>query len=752
MQDGRAVELVGIEHDPDPSPIAGSMIGALEDPSRIAAPMARASFLEKGHLAGGKGRGVDPFIELEWPEAIDLAARELQRVRSQHGNSAIYGGSYGWGSAGRFHHAKSQVHRFLNAIGGCVRSVQDYSFAAASTILPYVIGTTHGLGTGHTVWPSIINNTQTVVMFGGAPHKNAQVNSGGVFAHYLISSMKQLRKNGAQIVCISPIRDDAGSETNAQWLPVRPGTDVALMLGLAHTLMDEGLHDVEFLKKYTSGFKRFAAYVTGEADGIPKSADWAAKICAIPAHTLRQLARRMATTRTKIMMAWSLQRANYGEQPCWMAITLAAMLGQIGLPGGGFGFGYGASNGVGNPLLDISWPALDQGQNAVDNFIPVARISDMLLNPKSKYDFKGQVRIYPDIKLVYWAGGNPFHHHQDLNRLCEAWTRPEVVIVHDSWWNALARRADIVFPSATQLERNDIACAARERMLAASHKIAEPFGKARADFDIYADLCTAMDVRDIFTKGRDEEEWLRALYQQAAARLKDLGHYAPHFDDFWEKGLLHFPEPEVHTVLLEDFRRDPQKNPLQTASGLIEIYSETIAGYGYADCSGHPRWFEPLEWLGSAITRRFPLHMISNQPKTRLHSQYDNGQYSRDSKIQDREPVRINPDDASKRGIGNGDVVRIFNDRGECLAGVILSDAVRPGVVQLSTGAWYDPQHPGQKNSLDKHGNPNVLTADRGTSKLSQATSAHSCLVEIELFTGTLPPLSAFDPPRIVSA
>ena len=127
LEQGRATALVPVDEDPDPSPFSSAMIDALDNPSRILRPAVRRSFLERGHAAGGAGRGVEPFVEVSWDEALQLAASELQRVRGTSGNGGIYGGSYGWASAGRFHHAQSQIHRFLNCIGGYVRSVQNLS-------------------------------------------------------------------------------------------------------------------------------------------------------------------------------------------------------------------------------------------------------------------------------------------------------------------------------------------------------------------------------------------------------------------------------------------------------------------------------------------------------------------------------------------------------------------------------------------------------------------------------------------------
>ena len=758
MRAGRVTSLHPLAEDPDPSPLASGMVEALDAPARILRPAVRASFLtarDAGRVeTSGPGRGYEPFVELPWDEALDLAAAELARVRTRHGNGAIYGGSYGWSSAGRFHHAQSQVHRFLNAIGGYVRSIQNYSYAAADTLLPHIIGDKKGLVADHTSWQRIAAETEILIMFGGVPWKNAQVSSGGISRHILNENLERLQARGAKLISISPIRDDTAGD-GVEWLPLRPGTDTALMLGVMHELLLTGRADRGFLEACTTGHERLEAYLLGQSDdGLPKTADWASAVTGVPALRIRALAQQLAGSRSFIMMAWALQRADHGEQPYWMAIALACMLGQIGLPGGGFGFGYGSVNGVGNLPAAFSFPSLPQLGNTVEDYIPVARIADALLHPGEAYQFNGMDRTYPDLKLIYWAGGNPFHHHQDLNRLRRAWQRPEAVIVQDSWWNPLARHADIVFPVTTALERDDIAASSRDHFVAASHAVAAPTGEARDDYTVFADLAARLGAEQVFTEGRSAEDWLRHFYAQARQRAGEAGQELPDFDHFWSQGLLMLPpQPGAETDdLLGAFRADPLAAPLRTPSGRIELYSRTIAGFGYADCPGHPAWLEPKEWLGAELAKCFPLHLLTNQPRTRLHSQYDLSGESLASKIHGREPMRMHPADVAARGIAQGDVVRLYNDRGSCLAAVILDQDLLPGVAQLSTGAWYDPVSTGPDDPmpLEVHGNPNVLTGDRGTSRLAQGPSAQSCLVEVERFTGDLPPVRAFQPPQFV--
>lgn len=741
---GRVEELRPFEHDADPSPIGLGILEVQHGPTRIDAPMVRQSWLESGPGARPELRGTDRFVEIGWKEANRLVAAELERVRGIHGNRAIFGGSYGWASAGRFHHAQSQLKRFLNCIGGFTGSKFTYSFAAAEAMIPHVLGSFRAYLDTCTSYASIREHTGLFVCFGGVPLKNGQISQGGTGCHIQRDGLIAAVGAGIDFVNISPLKSDLADELGGEWLPLRPNTDVALMLGLAHTLHTEGLADEAFLKSYTSGFERFLPYLMGVSDGVIKTADWAAQITEIPADTIRSLARRMAAERTMISVSWSLTRQDHGEQPFWMAITLAAMLGQIGLPGGGFGFGYSAMNYIGNAVNVLPGASFPQGKNPIADFIPVARISDLLLRPGKRFDFDGGAYEYPDIRLVWWAGGNPFHHHQDLNLLMQAWRKPETVIVNDWCWNPLAKRADIVLPCTTPLERKDIALTPRDPYVVAMSQLTEPYGSARDDFEIFAGIAREMGLEETFTEGRSSSEWQRRIYDQTQEQAAAKGINIPDYDTLLLDGWFKLDDPTKPVIMLKDFRDDPEANPLATPTGKIEIFSQTVASFGYDDCPGHPVWREPYEWLGNA--GRFRLHLISNQPKDKLHSQLDHGGVSQAGKVAERAALHIHPEDAAARGVKMGDVVRAFNARGACLAGAVLDANLRPGVVQMSTGAWYDPD----KSGLCKHGNPNVLTRDKGTSRLGQGPSAHSCLIDIELYTEALPAVTAHAPPRIL--
>lgn len=652
--DGK-LEIRPHPNDPHPSVLLGNLPAVANSAARIRRPAVRRGWLG-GSAGNAQNRGADDYVEVGWPQALDLVAAELRRVYGEFGPRAVFGGSYGWSSAGRFHHAQSQIHRFLNVLGGYARSVNTYSSGAAMVIIPHVLGPYDHFDRKSVTWDAIERSSQLIVAFGGMAIKNTDVHGGGISRHIVRQKLEGARNRGARFMLVSPLKDDFSPELNAEWLPIVPGTDVALMLGLAYALVSEKLHDRGFLDRYTVGYERFEDYLLGRDDGVQKSPEWAADICGIGADVIKDLARSMAGARTLITVSHSLQRADYGEQPVWMGIVLAAMLGQIGLDGGGYSYSLGALGNIGKSQLAVPLPTLNQFRNPVTDFIPVARISDMLLNPGGEFPYNGQASRYPDIRLVYWAGGNPFHQHQDLNRLRAAFRQPQTIIVHETAWTSTARHADIVLPATTTLERDDIGAADRDPLMVAMKKLIEPVGEARDDYEIFSELARRLGKFEEFTENRTSREWLASLFEMTRKALVVAGHEAPDFETFWRNGELLLPLKPEDGGPAHAFRLDPSASPLQTPSGKIEIFSQTVESFGYDDCRGHPRWY-PARPTAGAGEEHFPLHLVCNQPHSRLHSQLDYGDFSRSTKIGGREPVRIHPDDAAERGISNGDIV-----------------------------------------------------------------------------------------------
>ena len=268
--------------------------------------------------------------------------------------------------------------------------------------------------------------------------------------------------------------------------------------------------------------------------------------------------------------------------------------------------------------------------------------------------------------------------------------------MHEYAWTATAKHADIVLPATTTLERNDLITTSQ--FIVAMQQVVPPLFEARNDFDICAALAARLGIGPQYTEGKDEMAWLRQFYGVAVQQAQERGLDLPDFDTFWQQGYLEFPVPDAATQLVGygDFRADPANHPLGTPSGKIEIYSATIASFKYDDCPPHPTWIPPSEWLGSPLAAQFPLHLLNPHPPDRLHSQLDETRLRNNYEVGAREPIWLNPADASARGIANGDIVRVFNDRGQTLAGAVVTTRTRRGVVAMHEGGWYDPLNPGQ--------------------------------------------------------
>ena len=562
VEGGRVVSFKPWEKDPAPSHQLAGVLDSIYSPTRIKYPMVRRAFLEKGPGADPDGRGTGDFVRVTWDQALDLVVKELLRVEKTYGPAATFAGSYGWKSPGRLHNCQSLLRRMMNLKGNFVNASGDYSTGAAQIIMPHVVGSLE-VYEQQTVWPIVVDKTELMVFWGCDPVLTNQI-SWSVADHGGYEGMKALKAKGAKVICIDPVKTDTAEFFGAEWIAPRPQTDVALMLGIAHTLVAEKLHDEKFLKTYANGFDKFLPYLMGDEDKTPKSAEWASAICDIPADAIKDLARRFAKNRTMLASGWSLQRQQYGEQRHWMLVTLAAMLGQIGLPGGGFGFSYHYASG-GAPSADA--PVLtgitDGGkakagaawmtENGAAS-IPVARVVEMLLNPGKEFDFNGVKAKYPDVKMAYWVGGNPFVHHQDRNRMVAAWKKLETFIVQDFQWTPTARFADIILPATTSYERNDIdsvgdmetasayqwgawphsdrseleiACRhLQEAQVRIDEETARVFERTRWGRDLTSQLeSAAQTVRALQLEVEDRNEWARHLDSEvaaAASRIQEL--------------------------------------------------------------------------------------------------------------------------------------------------------------------------------------------------------------------------------------
>nr|WP_314424148.1 trimethylamine-N-oxide reductase TorA [uncultured Erwinia sp.] len=741
VEKGKMVGVQPVQDDPAPNELIEMAPWQVHAANRITSPVVRKSWLEHGPGSRTDLRGRDEWVKVSWDKAIQLVSDEIRRLQSEYGPSSIYAGSCGWKSTGMLHNCRALLHRLMNLSGGFLSYGGDYSTGAAQVIMSHVVGSTE-VYDQQTTWPNVIEHSELVVLWGCNPYTTLK-NSWNVPDHVGLEGFAALAKKGTRVIAIDPVNNSGSKRLNAEWIAPHAYTDAAMLLGIAHTLLSEKLHDEAFLQRYTTGFEAFRASLLGAHDGVAKTAEWASQICGVAAETLRQLARDMAEKRTMIMAGWGIQRQHHGEQPHWLLVTVAAMLGQIGLPGGGFGFSYHYSSGgsptaKGGILSGISAGQAPQNSPAP---VPVARMADCLANPGKTIDYNGRQVTYPDVKMVYVAGSNPLVHQQDTNNLRRAMQHPETIIVHEPWWTPTAKFADIVLPCTTSYERNDMDMGGdySQRYVFPMHQCVPPQHESRNDFDIFRDIAARLGVEQAFTEGRDEMLWLKFMYDNMKTQARNAGVPLPPFDRFWpSNNYIRFPVPQENKnwVRYADFRADPLLNPLGTPSGRIEIFSRTVAKMNYEDCPGLPGWFPPEEWHGCPGAARYPLSLNTSHPAHRLHSQLDNTPLRDKYAVSDREAILMNTQDAAARQIQSGDLVRAFNDRGQILVGAEVSDDIRQGVVRVCEGAWYDPADPAESKTLCKNGSVNCLTFDIGSSRLAQANCGHMTQLEVEKYCG----------------
>ncbi|GAA9023723.1 molybdopterin guanine dinucleotide-containing S/N-oxide reductase [Helicobacter pylori] len=702
VQNGVVKDIIPQKSDYNPTMMLKAMVDRVYSDSRVKYPCVHKSFLEnkKNHK---ELCGREEFVRVSWDVALDLAAKKLKEIPKENIYNASYGG---WGHAGSLHRCHHLAWRFFNTtLGGAIGADGEYGNGAAARINPMIVGDME-VYSQQTTHEEMIKNCKVYVMWGADLFKCNHIDY-FVPNHVNDSYYPKYKRAGIKFISIDPIYTETAQAFNAEWIPIRPNTDVALMLGMMHYLYTSNQYDKAFIAKYTDGFDKFLPYLLGESDNAPKTLEWASQITGVSAEKIKELAD-------------------------WALIVLASMIGQVGLSGGGFGFSmhYGGNAQASSGARIV--PMISQGHNSVKSVIPASRISEAILNPDKEIDFMGKKLKLPKIKMIYNCGADLLGHEADTNELICALRTLNCVIVHEPWWTPTAKFADIVFASTSTMKRDDITFGESysKNVVYAMRKVIEPVYESKDDYEIFRQLALRIgsnETEQKFTESKSYMEWIKGLYEKSDdPTLKS-------FDQFWRDGFVEFEIPENARKFVRHakFRQDPINNKLDTESGKIQIFSQKCADFKLADFKGHPTWFEPAEWLGSKMAETYPFHLISPHPKYRVNSQLDNTWVRNVYKIQGREPVMINELDANKLGIRHGEIVEVFNARGRLLAGAFVTKNIRQGVLSIQKGAWYDPEDVGVRNPRCNAGHVNTLTSLRPTSSMTQAISANTALVNI---------------------
>jgi len=756
---------------------------------RIKYPLKRIGFDPNGDRHP-ETRGKAGYGRISWDEALDIVADEMKRVRTTYGPAAIFGICSSHHNSGVMGIHRSTFYRFMKLLGFTEFYDNPDSWEG------WQWGSVHTWGFYWRMGPpeqfdlleDALKNTDLLVFWSDDPDTNRGNYAGQETAIWRL----WLKELGKKMIFIDPFCNFTAAIMADKWIAPRPGTDAAMAMAIAYVWIKESTYDKDYLATHTIGFGQFKKHIMGEDDGIPKTPKWAEGICDVAGRTITALAEEWAAKRT--MLAAGMRggmggacRQAYGHEWARLMVLLQAMQG-LGKPGVNI---WGATMGA--PIdAYFRFPGFEQGgimlvgdripANPTKQHIYRTLFPDSILNPPTQWLSPGWCTksidqqfipyIYPEkgspeVRMLYRYGGSFIGTMTEGNKWVSAFRSPklEFIVNQDCWWCNETRFADIILPACTNLERNDIAefsncgymspdttSSCNHRIIVYQQKCIEPVGESRSDYQIFADLAERMGIREEYTEGRSEEDWIKKMFDWS-----DLPK-SMSYEEFKKKGyfLVPLPKPYKSTPALRWFYEgrecdtpdfsNPKRNTekakeLGTYSGKIEFVSHSLKAHFPNDEERPPmpRYIPSWEGHTSELAQKYPLQLISPHPRFSHHTHYDHVQWIWEIPHQRMFKdgyywwiVRIHPLDASTRGISDRDIVKLYNDRGTVLGMAYVTERIRPGVIHsYEASAKYEPIASGKPYSVDKGGCVNILTASRMMSRNVPGFAPNSCLVEV---------------------
>ena len=626
-------------------------------------------------------RGSGQFRQASWDEALDMTASKLGEIRAKYGANSLLNLSSA-GSIGALHSTFALLGRFLNLFGGCTHLSGSYSNGAARFILPYLLGSDFS-NSGFD--PATMQYASLIILWGANVLETRQ---GSEVPQRLV----QAKKRGAQIVVIDPRRSATVKQASTWWIPIRPGSDAALMLATLYVLIDENLLDRPFITAHSTGFEELEAFVLGKTGNPACTPQWAEKICGVPAQEITRFGRAYAAAKPAMLFpGYSIQRVYAGEETYRLTIALQLATGNFGKRGGSTG---SINSFLPGPRLGMleTLPIPDQPE------VPGLRWPEAVL--------QGTAGGYPtDIHAIYNVGANFLNQGSDIRKNMAAFEKVDFSISHSLFLTPTARYCDVVLPAATALEKEDVGLPWLGNYLLYKPQVIPPRGLARNDYDILCDLAGRLGFGQEYSGGRSGAEWVQSFIEDSEV---------PDPDEFRRSGIYLASDQE--RVGLADFSANPQQFPLDTPSGKVELASRA-----YQTATGSPN-VQP--WQAPPFDERYPLQLITPKSALRTHSQ---GSNIAEIQKQEAHCLSMHPEDAAKRGIHSGEIVFLFNQQGKARLPVRLTEDIVPGVVCLPEGRWVDLDNTGS----DIGGAANMFTATTGTAA-SLSAIMHGLGVEVE--------------------
>jgi Anaerobic dehydrogenases, typically selenocysteine-containing len=746
---------------------------------RLKYPMKRKSWAPGG---GNKElRGKDEWVRISWDEALSIVASETKRIKEKYGNKAILSPS----GNGALNLSNPAIGRAISAYGGYTAIWGTTSWGALP--LPCSL-MQEGIGGVHDKMS--VRKAKLIVLWGANP---AWSSAGNPTYNYL-----QAKKAGAKIITVDPFYNPTASVLADEWIPVRPATDAALLLGMAYHMISKNLHDQEFLNRYVVGFdadhmpsgadpkNNFKDYVLGTYDGVPKTPEWASKICGTPVDLIQSFAEECAATKpATFITAYAPARTNRGEQYIQAFLTVGWMTGNVGKPGSMVGVSCKERAGDTGPLEPGLVLAGDTGVPPIENPIcnygfpgPPAEATDWegfvwdeaweaVVSGKYSAGIRGKQSC--DIRMIYNIGDmSALNQLPNINKGIEAFRKVEFVVASASFLTTTAKYADVVLPVTTQWERwggistGNSGHGGNREIFIHFRQVTEPLFEAKDDFWIERELAKRWGInpdivdplplkQQVFnqlagaTVKKADGSGYEILLTITAEDIKTMGvNGKPQtgritLKELEEKGIYQVkrtPDDKLGYIAYEDFIKDPAAHPLKTETGKLQIYSQklsdSVTNYGWNKLPPIPQYNPPVEGVEGTHNSGYPLQLYSIHYARRSHSTYDNIPWLREAFPQE---VFMNPSDADSRGLKNGDTIKVTSRHGAVIRPVYLTERMMPGVVTLGEGAWADKD---DQTGVDKAGATNSLT---GTNPSGQGVQSWNTVnVQIEKYAQKLEP------------
>lgn len=734
----------------------------LYHPDRIVYPLKRIPNTRRGE--GKYGR-------ITWEEALTTIANKMREIREKHGPySIIVPYSYTPSTVG--------LIRLFSMWGAGVDS-WGWSSYDSIRLMCHMMAGTPGWDWPRYVSssaPDMLANSKLIVLWGFDPTMGS-CGPGHQFAWFV----KLARERGTSVIIIDPRYTTTAEVLADQWIPIKPGTDMAMFMAMTNVLLKEDLWDRNFVAKYVEpiGFEKWRSYILGTEDGIEKTAEWAEGKCGVPAETIRYLTRLIAKRNPAWLWChWGVSRKSRGEQTVRAFAALQAILGYWGIPGAGPPFNVGPKRDI---PIEASWgppgeyhvPRMYRGHYWAQAVLLLDRVRRGDLSDEDYMRMVGW-RADPSLlkdfnpKMVFEGSGRKPHDPNFLvtvtdspNDQREALNRMEFVVSMHSMITPTVKHSDIILPAQDWMWE--------EKWVTRSFYggfesinfcpgLVRPPGEVKPYVWAYTKLAEKLgiDPGRFFKYYSNDENWERDWDRYLKDCYEGVTRYydgrciknVPSWEEFTRGKFINCDELE-DSPFVGWHEQMTEGKPFKTASGKIEIYSNYLADEGnrgkgehfdpmgriyenlpgdWGDLTPLPLYQKTVRGMDDPLVKKYPLMLLSPHPRYRVHTLFWNHPWLREHIYRHR--VWVSLPDAEVRGIKDDDLVKVYNDRGTVVMPAYVTSRIMPGIVAIHHGGWYTPDESG----VDFGASPSTLLG--GDFQSCTTTAKATTLVQMEKWRG----------------